>query len=277
MARERPRKIEKESVSEHEARDIEDRARLRARIVYEIVRLEGEEEIARPATSLWWSGLAAGLSISFSLLAQAIVMLNLPDATWRPLVTHLGYPVGFLMVILGRQQLFTESTITVVLPLLAQFSRRRLALAGRMWCIVLVANIAGTLFAAAFCVFAPVLTPDVRQSMLDISQQALAHGWWEMLFRGISSGFLMAATVWLIPSSKGSEFLVIVVVTYLIAIGGFAHIVAGSMEAFMLLLSGSSGIIQTIWGFMLPTLIGNIIGGTVLFALISYAQVMEEM
>jgi formate/nitrite transporter FocA (FNT family) len=264
-------------MSEREARKIEARARLRAPIIYEIVRVQGEEDLARPKTSLFWSGAAAGLSISFSLLAQSILYLNLPAGPWRTLVSGFGYTVGFLMVVLSRQQLFTESTITVVLPVLAKFTRRNLFLTARMWIIVLSANIVGTLFAAAFCTFTPVLTEDLRQAMLDLSTQAMAHGWWEMLFRAISAGFLIAAMVWLIPSAQNAEFQVIVTMTYLIAIGGFVHIVAGSMESFMLLLSGRTDIMQTVWGFMIPALVGNVIGGTALFAVISYAQVMKEM
>jgi hypothetical protein len=90
--------------------------RLPAPLIYEIVRRMGEEEMERPITSLWWSGVAAGLSISFSLLAQAILQAHLPDSSWRPPLTSLGYPVGFLIVVLGRQQLFTENTITPVPP-----------------------------------------------------------------------------------------------------------------------------------------------------------------
>jgi len=81
----------------------------------------------RPITSLWWSGVAAGLSISFSLLAQALLQAHLPDTSWRPLLTSLGYPVGFLIVVLARQQLFTENTITPVLPLAAKFTADNLA------------------------------------------------------------------------------------------------------------------------------------------------------
>jgi formate/nitrite transporter FocA (FNT family) len=254
-----------------------DRAHLRAPVVYEIVRQEGADELARPKTSLFWSGSAAGLSISFSLLAQATLYSHLPDTPWRPLIASLGYTVGFLMVVLGRQQLFTESTITVILPLLADFSRRNLVLVCRMWAIVLSANIVGTLFAATFCTYAPVLTPEIRIAMLDVSRNAMAYGWWEMLFRGISAGFLIATMVWLIPCAEYAEFHVIVALTYLIAVGGFAHIVAGSMESFMLLLAGESSITQTVWGFMVPVVIGNVIGGTALFAVISYAQVMKEM
>lgn len=268
---------DKDHISEREVERIENRARLRAPVIYEIVRTEGEEELARPVTSLWWSGLAAGLSLSFSLLAEGILFLSLPDTSWRPLVTSFGYTIGFIMVVLSRQQLFTENTITVVLPLLADFGRYNLTRAGRMWGIVLTANIVGTMCAMALCAFAPALTPNLRDAMIEVSRHSMDYGWWEVVFRAISAGFLMAAMVWLIPSAKGAEFHVVVVMTYLISVGGFAHVVAGSAEGFMLVFSGDMGLGQMIWGFMIPALIGNIIGGTALFALISYAQVMHEM
>ena len=100
-------------VTEREVEDIEDRARLRTPVIYEIVRREGETEMDRPVISLWWSGVAAGLSISFSLLAQAVLWMHLPATPWRPLVSGFGYSVGFLIVVLARQQLFTENTVTV--------------------------------------------------------------------------------------------------------------------------------------------------------------------
>ena len=110
-----------------------------------------------PRTSLWWSGVAAGLSISFSLLAQAILRTHLPDAPWQPLLTSFGYCVGFIMAVLSRQQLFTESTITAVLPVVAEFTWKNIGSMARLWAIVLAANLAGTLFAALFCTYTPVL------------------------------------------------------------------------------------------------------------------------
>lgn len=275
----RPRKSGKDAsdISEPKIEDLEERARLRATVIYQVVRHEGLTEIARPVVSLFWSGLAAGLSLSFSLLAQAILYRELPDAPWRPLVSGFGYSIGFLMVVLSRQQLFTESTITAVLPLLARFTRRNLFLTGRLWGVVLIANILGTLCAALFCSLSPALSADIRHAMVEVSQRSLDFGWWEMLFRGVSAGFLIAAMVWLIPSARGAEFYIVVVMTYLIAIGDFVHIVVGSVEAFMLVLAGLWSPAQLFGGFMVPTLIGNIVGGTALFALISYAQVMEEM
>lgn len=262
---------------EQQVEHIEERSTPRTPVIYEVVRRYGDEEMARPATSLWWSGLAAGLSISFSLLAQAILRLHLPEASWQPLVVALGYPVGFVMVVLARQQLFTENTITVMLPLIAEPTARNFGRAGRMWGIVLAANLAGTLIAALFSCFTPVVDAELREAMLAISREALAHPWLDMGFRGITAGFLMAAMVWLIPAASSAQFQVIVAMTYLIGVSGAAHIVAGSIEAFMLLASGELGIGAMLGGFMLPVLAGNIIGGTALFALLSYAQVMKEI
>ena len=263
-------------IEEHEVEEVEEHSRLRVPVIYEVVRREGETEMRRPTTSLWWSGVAAGLSISFSLLGQAVLYSHLPDAEWRPLITALGYSIGFLMAVLARQQLFTETTITVVLPVLADFTRANVRSLLRMWAIVLAANFAGTFFAALFCNFSPVVTPDLRQAMLDLSREMIAVGPLEMFFRAISAGFLMAAMVWLIPSAEGAQFHVVTLMTWLIQISNSKHIVAGSVEAFLLLVSGQLGFGQMLVGFTIPVLVGNIVGGTALFALLAYAQVMHE-
>jgi formate-nitrite transporter family protein len=264
-------------ITDDEVKDVEELSSPRTPVIYEVVRRIGEEEMQRPATSLWWSGIAAGLSISFSLLAQAILEAHLPDAPWRSLVSSFGYCVGFIMVVMSRQQLFTESTITAVLPVAAGFTWSKLWRMARLWAIVLAANLAGTLFATLFCTFTPVTPADLLDGMLTISRDLLALGWWDMFFRAISAGFLIAAMVWLIPSAEGAQFYVITLMTWLIAVGGFTHIIAGSMEAYLLVLNGDWAWWQMIAGFTVPVLLGNIVGGTALFALISYAQVMKEI
>jgi formate/nitrite transporter FocA (FNT family) len=263
--------------TQREADHVEERASPPTPVIYEVVRRLGEEEMARPAVSLWWSGVAAGLSISFSLLAQAILQSHLPNAPWRELVSSLGYTVGFIMVVLSRQQLFTENTITVVLPVMADLTIANVLRLCRMWGIVLLANIAGTLAAAVLCTYTPVLTPELKDAMLAISGHLTNHTWLEMVFRGVSAGFLIAAMVWLLPGSEGAQFHVVTLMTYLIAAGGFVHIVAGSVEAFLLVLNGDMTWWWMVSGFFVPVLIGNVIGGTVLFALIAYAQVMQEI
>src|SRR5277367_3276105 len=92
----------------------------RALVIHEVVRQEGEEELQRPVSALLWSGLAAGLSMGFSFLTLAMMRAGLPDTPWRHLISSFGYCAGFVITILGRQQLFTESTLTAVLPLLVR-------------------------------------------------------------------------------------------------------------------------------------------------------------
>jgi formate/nitrite transporter FocA (FNT family) len=215
--------------------------------------------------------------MSFSLLAEGLLLMHLPEARWTPLLVALGYPLGFVMVVLARQQLFTENTITVVLPLMARPSLGAFGSAMRMWGIVLAANLAGTLLAALFSAFTPAVAPELRDAMLEVSRQALQHGWMEMAFRGITAGFLMAALVWLIPASEGAHFYMIFLMSYLIALSDAAHIVAGSVEAFLLVVTGELGLADMLGRFTLPVLLGNVVGGTVLFALLSYAQVMKEI
>ena len=264
-------------ITAREVEDVEERSGPRTPVIYEVVCRLGEEEMARPVFSLWWSGVAAGMSISFSLLAQAILHTHLPDAPWRPLVADFGYTVGFIMVIMSRQQLFTENTITAVLPVIATFSFDNLTKMARLWAVVLLANFAGTLFAALFSTFAPVISSELLQGMLEISRQILGHSWPEMFFKGIAAGFLIAALVWLIPGAETAQFYVIVLMTYLISVGNFMHVVAGSVEAFLLLLNSELSWLTLLTGFLLPVLAGNIVGGTALFTLIAYAQVVKEI
>ncbi len=214
---------ERPSLTEREVENIEEPTQLRTPVVYEVVRRQGDEELSRPLTSLWWWGLAAGLSISFSLFAQAARRVPVPEAEWRPLIEAMGYPVGFLMVILSRQQLFTENTITVVLPVIHKPSMRNLRRLARLWCVVFLANMAGTLIAAAFCSFAPALPPETRDAMLEISREMMANSFSHMFFKGIASGFLIATMAWAIPSADTAKFHIIALMTYLIAIGGFTH------------------------------------------------------
>lgn len=260
-----------------EARQVQESRRLRAAVVYEIIRTEGEGELKRGFTALWWSGLAAGISIGFSFLSEAVLAAQLPDVAWKPLLADLGYTVGFLIVILGRQQLFTENTLTAVLPVVTHRKPVWAAKTLRLWTIVLSANLVGCLLVAyAFANFGMV-SREVEGEMVKIVAHMMENTPAEMFVKGIAAGWIIAALVWMLPSSEGSEFSVILLMTYLIALAGFTHIVAGSAEALYGWLEGMHTLDVAATRFFLPTLAGNVFGGTALFALLSYAQVREEI
>ena len=183
------------------------------------------------------------------------------------------------MLVMSRQQLFTENTVTAVLPLMAEVNFANLAKLTRMWVVVVLANFSGTLIAALFCTFTPVLAPDLYHGMLDISRNMLGYSFVEMFFRGISAGFLITPRRHGLayPRSRKRSVFVIVLMTWLISAGSFMHVVAGSVEGFLLVLSGDLPWQTMITGFEVRVLAGNIIGGTALFALIAYAQVMNEI
>ena len=250
---------------------------LSAVAIYSVIRHEGEEELSRPAISLWWSGVAAGLGISTSVLAEAMLHDQLTDSPYQHLIENLGYTVDFCLVILSRLQLFTENTITVVLPILARPRRRKFLQAAKLWGIVFTANMAGTFLAALLAIYAGTTTPALTESMLEISRHFAESSGITALLLGIPAGFIIAALVWMLPSAKGTELFVIMLFTYLIAACDFTHVIAGSNEVFLLVLNGEMNIITAIADLIVPTLIGNIIGGTGLFAMLAYGQVHEEM
>lgn len=260
-----------------EEEDVLEAGRLSARLVYEIIRRDGTEELQRPASSLVWSGIAAGVIISFSVVGMAVFRAHLPDIPARGLIEPLGYSVGFVMVILGRLQLFTENTITTVIPLMRSPSWSNFQAVSRLWVIVLAANLAGTLIAATFMAVTAAFPADVLRGVEEIAVHMMSYSPAQMFARGIPAGILVAAIVWMLPSSGGNAFWVIVAFTWLIAAGGFTHVVAGSTEAAYLVVTGGVGIGEAVFGFFLPVLAGNVVGGTLVFAMLTHGQVRGEM
>jgi len=260
-----------------EAKQISEAKRLRAAILYEVIRVEGEGELARSTSALWWSGLAAGLSIGLSVLSQALLATHLPEASWNPIVERMGYAVGFIVVIMARQQLFTENTLTAVLPVISAWQLHWLWVMLRLWAIVLAANLVGAFIFAVAIAHMGMLPADVAEQVRVISVHLMDNSATEMFVKGIAAGWLIAALVWMLPSAENAEFFLIGLMTYLIALGGFTHVIAGSVEAFYLWVTQSATTFDVFFKFLLPTLAGNVVGGTVLFGLLSYAQVRDEI
>ena len=245
-------------------------------LIYEIIRREGEEELERTNRSLIWSGVAAGLMMSFSVLGEAIFRTFLPDAPHAYLIENIGYSFGFLLVIMGRLQLFTENTITTVFPILAHPSRHMFTATARLWTIVLIANVAGA-FVAAFVMHTGAISEEFRPAIHSLSEHATGMGAYESFLRGIPAGILVAAMVWSMPQANTGRFFVIFAFTWLIAAGDFTHIIAGSVEMAYLITGGDLGLAPALFGFFLPVLAGNIVGGTAVFTMIAYGQVVDDI
>jgi len=262
---------------EKEPSVLEQAENLSAKQVFEVIRREGEEELARPNRSLLWSGVAAGLMISLSVLGEAILRTYLPDAEWRHLIENFGYSLGFLVVILGRMQLFTENTISTVLPVMQAPTRAHFSRVAILWSIVLLANLIGAFIAAAAFAHTAVIPAELLPAIEELSRHATGFAAFEGFQRAIPAGVLIASIVWMLPESDGFGFFVILVFTWLIAAGDFTHVVAGSVEMAFLMVQGLLPVHDAAFGFFLPVLAGNILGGTLIFALLALGQVRNEL
>jgi len=266
--------VKTRSERQHE-HDAEQRQAPPGKVVYRAIYREGMEELSRSAGPLWWSGIAAGLAMGMSLVVEALLRSHLPEAAWRPLVAKLGYGAGFLIVILGRQQLFTENTLTVILPLLRVWSGGVLVNVIRLWTVVLAANVVGAAAFAVAIVHLPVLDDSVERAALDIAFEAMRPGPFGIFVRGIFAGWLIAIMVWLLPFAESGRVAVIMLVTYMVGLAGFSHVIAGSVEVFTLATSGLVPWWQAFAFYTLPALAGNTLGGVALVAALSHAQFVE--
>ncbi|AHB89778.1 formate/nitrite transporter family protein [Acinetobacter baumannii 25493_8] len=266
-----------QTLSWREKMAVEEHEKLSPRLVYEIIRRDGAEELDRPTAALIFSGIAAGLVISFSFVFKAIIASYIPtDAIWTDLITNFGYTIGFLIAILGHMQLFTENTITTVVPLFKPFTLDKLRAVGRLWGIVFLCNIIGTALASLFFLTTDLFTPNIDKALDELAHHVASFSAIQNLLKGVMSGLLIAALVWMLPSVS-NKFLVIFFMTYLIGLGDFTHVVVGSTEMSYLVWQGEASLGEYLFNFLIPTTIGNIIGGTGVFTLLIYGQVTEEL
>jgi len=259
-----------------ERKDAIRRSAPKAAVVYEAIRREGKEELARKTSALIWSGIGAGLSMGFSFLMEALLLSNLPNSAWQPIISKLGYCIGFLIVILGRQQLFTENTLTPVLQLLHRADLQTLLHVSRLWITVLAANIVGAFLFTLLIAKTDLFPPGMQQILFEISGKVFVGTFWQTFFSAVFAGWLIALMVWLLPFAETARVTVIVIITYIVGLGGFAHIIAGSVNAFYALVVGNVSIGAVGVKFIAPALLGNTVGGVTFVSIINYAQVRTD-
>jgi formate-nitrite transporter family protein len=252
-------------------------APIRALVIHEVLREEGEFELSRPPGALVWSGLAAGLSMGFSFLTLALFRANLPNERWAHVVAAFGYCVGFVITVLGKQQLFTETTLTAMLPVFFRPRWASIAVLLRMWAIVLATNIAGTIAFAWLVSRQDLFSPEIRQALSATAAVSMGDDAVATIVKAILAGWMIALMVWLLPSAGPAALFVIVLLTYVIALGQFSHIVAGSAEAAFAVFTGAGTVDDYLFRFFLPTITGNVFGGVALAALLNHAPVAHEI
>ena len=264
------------NLSQEEQQDVDKNQPPRAAVLHEIIRTQGDQELERSVAALWWSALAAGLTMGLSLMAMGLLNSRLPDGEAFKVIASFGYCAGFLAVILARQQLFTENTLTAVLPVMSKPTLGNAGRLLRLWTVVLVGNLCGTLLVAYVMLHLPIFDTKTDLAFLEIGRKIMENDAGQMFAKGIVSGWMIATMVWMIPSMESAKMWIIILITYLMALGDFTHIVVGSAEVSYLVFAGELPWKDFWLIFAGPTLVGNIVGGSFIFALISHAQIRSE-
>jgi formate-nitrite transporter family protein len=232
-----------------------------------------KEELDRPLLELFISALASGLLVSFSFVAAAFFVHHGPP-TQKELLIALGYPLGFIFVVLAQHQLFTENTLEPVLPVLEKRDGESLRKMLRLWSMVLPGNLIGTAIFAVALARTQVVEPELHAPLAEVARDALKGGPLVVFYKAIWAGWLIALMAWLLASTRSTtaQIILIALATAPIAALGFRHSIAGATEVFYLVSAGHIGIAQAFLGFELPALAGNIIGGVVLVAMVNHGQ-----
>ena len=251
--------------------------RLSALEIHENIRAPAEEELERPASSLFFSSLAAGMLIGFTFLSSAFVSYYSAEPI-KHAMASAAYPVGFIFVIMGRSELFTENTLEPVIPLLHKRDRETLRKGLRMWGLLIFGNLLGALIFAWILGATTVIESTLHPTMQKIAAESTSGGFGEVFYKSIFGGWLIALLAWLLAATIDTiaQLFLIWVTTAPIAAFHFRHSIAGSVEAFYRAVTGTAGWGEMLGGFVIPALIGNAVGGVLLVALFNYAQVAEE-
>lgn len=249
-----------------------------AQDIYEQVANNARQELGRSSISLAISGLAGGVFMGLSGLgnAIAIALLTAPGASPSSatlFTAKMFYPLGFIVVILGRSQLFTENTLYPVALVLAE--KKHFWKTMRLWGVVLPANILGALVFAAIASLTNALHPEVVQALSQLGLEATHHPPATIFWSGVMGGWIIATVAWLVSGSHSitGSVMIIWMLAFVVGLGNFAHCIAASGEVFAAILTG-----QAPWlafpTWLAPAVAGNICGGVGMVTLLEYGQVI---
>lgn len=238
---------------------------------------EGVDELERPGRGLFLSGVSAGLDIGFSVLAIGVLAsLMMGDETpelMRTIVLANAYTIGFILVIFGRSELFTEHTTLAVLPLLD--GRTTVSRVARAWCLIYLGNLVGVaIFSAVLALAGPALG-SLEPRVLDVAAAHLVEpAWWVILLSAVLAGWLMGLVSWLVTAGRDttSQILFVWLVTGLIGLAGLHHCILGSGEVLSAVFMGASIPLGACLHFLLFATLGNAIGGFFFVAIVKYGH-----
>jgi formate/nitrite transporter FocA (FNT family) len=239
--------------------------------IYEQVATNARQELARTSLALALSGFGAGAFMGLSALGTAIALALLDNSDHARIISRMFYPLGFIVVIIGRSQLFTENTLYPVALVLAE--KRQFWNTMRLWAVVLPTNVLGAFCFALLASHTTALDPAFVSTMSMLGAKALAHPATTVFWSGVIGGWIIALAAWLVSASHSvtGSVMVIWMLTYVVGLGDFAHCIASSGEIFVTIMTHQAPWIAFPQWFF-PAVMGNIAGGVCLVTILEYGQ-----
>lgn len=237
------------------------------------VKQNGEDELRRSTKALLFSGVAGGMVMGLTGLSVAISKALLGDGRVPDFVAHLFYPVGFISVIIGRSQLFTENTLYAVVPVLDE--HKNIANMLRLWGAVFFANVLGAVLFALLLTGTPALMPNFSEELLKLGLEAIGSSASNIFWSGVIGGWLIALVAWIVSASHWTigQIVIVWLLTFIVGIGRFAHCIATSGEILAGVVNGIVPVMTYLHWLLFATL-GNILGGVFIVTVLNYGQVV---
>ncbi len=248
-----------------------DSSRLTAHEIFEQVESNAHDEVRRTPHALAFSGLAGGITMGLTGLAVATAKAALPGSA-ATFVPYLFYPLGFIAVIIGRAQLFTENTLYPVALILSE--RKHIADTLRLWTIVFFSNVVGAAAFAVLAVKTSSLKPEIADHLVKLGQEALVGSSSHIFWSGVIGGWIIALVAWMVSASQWTigQIAVVWLLTFVVGLGHFAHCIATSGEILAAVFAGTEPFIEYAKWLGLATA-GNISGGIFIVTLLNFGQV----
>ena len=249
-----------------------DSKRRSAHEIFEAAQDNAREELRRSSLGLAFSGIAGGLTMGLTGLAVAAVRAQLPDTEAARLVSLLFYPIGFIAVIIGRAQLFTENTLYPVILVLDERQHLRNTL--RLWGVVFGANIVGAALFAVLATQTGALRPDIAHALVELGKDSVGFSFAHVFWSAVVGGWMIALVAWIVTASHWTigQLAMVWLLTFVVGAGHFAHCIASSGEILSAAFSGQVAA-GSYFLWLLAATVGNIAGGVVIVSLLNYGQV----
>ncbi|MBU2913242.1 MULTISPECIES: formate/nitrite transporter family protein [Reichenbachiella] len=235
------------------------------------------KEFNRSSSGLFMSAFTAGLEIGFSVLFMGTVFTMFGDLVSPEvlkIMLAMCYPLGFIFVIIGRSELFTEHTALAILPVLN--GSIKLKFIFKLWGLVYSGNlIGGFIFSLLIAKIGPAVGFIDEPVFYHLAHEMTDYHWEVILLSALLAGWMMGLLGWLVTSSQEtiSRILMIGMVTSIIGMAGLHHCIVGSIEVFSGMITSEDITFMDYLKFQFWATVGNAIGGTVFVAVLKFSHV----